>query len=54
MKRTTIKLPIVRCGINGEGIGFQYGKPVFVEGALMDEVVEAMMVETTPRYGKAK
>ena len=54
MKRTTIKLPIDRCGINGEGIGFQYGKPVFVEGALMDEVVEAMMVETTPRYGKAK
>lgn len=31
---------IVRLGINGEGIGFYQRKPVFIKGALVDEVVE--------------
>lgn len=54
MKPITIKLVIQRIGINGEGIGFSKGKPVFVSGALMDEVVLVKVVETNPRYMKGQ
>ena len=34
--KTTIK----KWGINGEGIAFHEGKPVFIENAIPDEVIE--------------
>ena len=35
-----IPLKIKRMGINGEGIAFHEGKPVFIENAIPDEVIE--------------
>ena len=34
--KTTVK----KWGINGEGIAFHEGKPVFIENAIPDEVIE--------------
>lgn len=34
--KTTIK----KWGINGEGIAFHEGKPVFIENAIPEEVIE--------------
>ena len=45
---------IVRLGINGEGIGFYQKKPVFIKGALVDEVVEFQIVKQFPKYYEGK
>jgi tRNA/tmRNA/rRNA uracil-C5-methylase (TrmA/RlmC/RlmD family) len=34
------QIRIVKTGINGEGIGYEHHKPVFVKGALIDETVQ--------------
>ena len=54
MKPITIKVCIQRIGINGEGIGFSNGKPVFIDGAMVGETVIGKVVETNPRYLKVK
>ena len=41
---------IVKLGINGEGIGYQDRKPVFIVGALPEETVEYRIVEKNARY----
>ena len=41
-------------GINGEGIAFKKGRPVFIEGALKDEEVEAKIYEEHKTYARAK
>lgn len=48
--RTTIK----KIGINGEGIGYIDHTPVFIEGALLHEIVDIKIVEKNPRYMIAK
>lgn len=45
---------IVRLGINGEGIGFYQRKPVFIKGALVDEVVEFQITKQFPKYYEGK
>ena len=35
-----VKLNIKKWGINGEGIGFKDRKPVFVKGAIPEELVD--------------
>ena len=40
-----MKIEIKKSGINGEGIGYIEHQPVFVEGALPFETVEAEIVE---------
>ena len=47
------KLEIKRMGINGEGIGFWQQKPVFVEGALKDELVLVDHMQSFGKYFKA-
>lgn len=47
---TTIK----RIGINGEGVGYWHKYTVFIDGALPGEVVQARVIETKKRYGRAR
>lgn len=47
-------LTIKKIGINGEGIGYDNKVPVFVMGALQNEVVECKVVQTFPRYKVAE
>lgn len=49
-----MRIRIMKPGINGEGIGYIDRKPVFVEGALVNEEVEVKIVEKSARYAKAK
>ena len=44
--KTTIK----KWGINAEGIGYLHHKPVFIKGALPDEVVSFTLEKEMPRY----
>lgn len=48
------KMRIIKIGINGEGIGYVNKIPVFVEGAMVDELVEIEILEKFPNYMKAK
>ncbi|MEG1463157.1 MAG: 23S rRNA (uracil(1939)-C(5))-methyltransferase RlmD, partial [Anaerorhabdus sp.] len=48
------KMRIIKIGINGEGIGYVNKIPVFVEGALVDELVEIEILENFGSYMKAK
>lgn len=48
-----MKLHIKRWGINGEGIGYTRKTPVFVEGAIPGELVDAEITEKNPRYQTA-
>ncbi len=52
MDKITVK--IMKMGINGEGIGYRQRKPIFIDGALPDEVVEIEITEEKPTYSKAK
>lgn len=45
---------IIKTGINGEGIGYIEKVPVFIEGALKDEVVEIEITEKRDTYKKGK
>ena len=49
-----MRLKIEKMGINGEGIAYNRRLPVFVEGALVDEVVDATITESYKTYQKAK
>lgn len=51
MGKTTVK--IIKMGINGEGIGYINKMPVFVEGALLNELVEIELTEKNQNYAKA-
>ena len=44
-------LKIKRSGINGEGIGYKKGKPIFVMGAFPEELIEYEMMEENEKYG---
>lgn len=48
------KMRIIKTGINGEGIGYISKVPVFVEGALVDELVEIEITEQFGSYKKAR
>ncbi|RRC93635.1 23S rRNA (uracil(1939)-C(5))-methyltransferase RlmD [Erysipelotrichaceae bacterium OH741_COT-311] len=49
-----MELKIVKMGINGEGIGYHKDKPVFVDGALIGEVIHCVLELETNTYIKAK
>ncbi|WP_071440707.1 23S rRNA (uracil(1939)-C(5))-methyltransferase RlmD [Traorella massiliensis] len=49
-----MKIEIKKSGINGEGIGYVDRQPVFVEGALPSETVEAEIIEKNKTYMTAK
>lgn len=49
-----INLSIERLGINGEGIGFYKGKPIFINGALPDEQISVDNVEYFGKYYKGQ
>ena len=48
-----MELQIKRMGINGEGIAYIDRKPVFIDGALPEEVVEADITLDKPNYSRA-
>ena len=41
-------------GINGEGIGYDHGVPVFIPGALMHETVDVKITQEKEKYKTAK
>src|SRR6056300_1454602 len=49
-----MKLDIKRLGVNGEGIGFYYKKPVFVDRTIPDETVTVKPILETNTYIKAE
>lgn len=53
LENQTITLTIHNLGHNGEGIGSHEGYTVFVDGALLGEVVEARFFQCQKRFGRA-
>ncbi len=49
-----IIVTIKRIGINGEGVGYYKRKAVFIQGALVDEVVKAKISRVEPGYLNAE
>lgn len=49
-----MKVEIIKSGINGEGIGYIQNKPVFVQGALLNEEVDISIVEKNKTYSIGK
>lgn len=49
-----MKVTIMKTGINGEGIGYIDRTPVFVPGALVDEIVDIDITEKNKRYMHGK
>ena len=49
-----MKLNVVKCGINGEGIAYLGKKPVFLPGAFPEEYAECEITEDHGTYAKAK
>ena len=49
-----MKLDIKRLGVNGEGIGFYYKKPVFVDRTIPEETVTVKPILETNTYIKAE
>ena len=45
-----VRIKIKKLGINGEGIGFKDRMPVFVDGALKDELVDITITKSFPKY----
>ena len=45
-----MKLDIKRLGVNGEGIGFYYKKPVFVDRTIPEETVTVKPILETNTY----
>lgn len=48
-----MKLTVKKYGINGEGIAYDHKTPVFVYGALVDEEIEARIIENQRNYKRA-
>ncbi len=48
------ELKFVKCGINGEGIGYIDRKPVFCDGVFPEETAEVEIIEEKPNYMRAK
>ena len=46
-----MRLEIKKMGINGEGIGYDHGVPVFIPGALMHETVDVKITQEKEKYG---
>ncbi len=49
-----MRLEIMKMGINGEGIAYSNRIPVFIPGALINEIVEAKIVVKNERYMKGE
>ena len=49
-----MEMRIKKTGINGEGIGYLNRKPVFVSGALQDELCEVELIQEKERYSIGK
>lgn len=49
-----MRVKIERMGINGEGIAFVNRQPIFIEGALPQEVVDIEITENNSRYRRGK
>lgn len=45
-----MQVKIIKMGINGEGIGYIDNKPVFIKGALIDEVVDIEITKKENNY----
>ncbi|MDD5852369.1 MAG: TRAM domain-containing protein [Galactobacillus timonensis] len=48
------QIEFVKCGINGEGIGYIDRKPVFCDGVFPGETAEVEIIEEKPTYMRAK
>ena len=49
-----MKVKVERMGINGEGIAFQNRKPIFIDGALPNEVVDIKIIEKQRNFSKGQ
>lgn len=49
-----MKIKIEKMGINGEGIGYNGKKPVFVPGALIEEECQIEIIESNRTYDRGK
>lgn len=49
-----MKVKVERMGINGEGIAFQNRQPIFIDGALPNEVVDIKIVEKQRNFSKGQ
>ena len=49
-----MQIKFVKMGINGEGIGYKDGKPVFCQGVLPGETAEIRIKDETPTYFRAE
>ena len=49
-----MSLLVTKMGINGEGIAYKKGRPIFIEGALKDEEVEAKIYDEQKNYARAR
>jgi len=49
-----IQIKINRLDSNGTGVGMHQKKPVFVDGALPNEIIKAKLVEQKNKYARAK
>ena len=45
-----MRLEIKKMGINGEGIGYDQKKPVFIKGTLMHEIVDVKIEKDLKTY----
>jgi 23S rRNA (uracil1939-C5)-methyltransferase len=49
-----VKIKITRLDINGCGVGQYNKKPIFIDGALPDEVVQVKVIEQKNKYSRGK
>ncbi|WP_020224530.1 23S rRNA (uracil(1939)-C(5))-methyltransferase RlmD [Holdemania massiliensis] len=52
--KQSVNVTAKKLGINGEGIGYLDGKPVFVDQLLPGETAEISLIETKERYAKGR
>ena len=50
----TVTVTAKKIGINGEGIAYLEGKPVFVDQLLPGETAEIVLLDSQPRYAKGQ
>lgn len=49
-----VKIKITRLDINGCGVGQHHKKPIFIDGALPDEVVQVKVLESKNKFSRGK
>lgn len=49
-----MRVKVEKVGINGEGIAFQNRQPIFIDGAIPQEVVEIKIIDQQRKYARAQ